>query len=324
MIHRTDNFVELVLAFVLAGCAHPPSPLPQSPPPDPVILSPDSTRLLLPLQADTLHWSPSVPVAVLHRLSRPLSDSAALRFRTAVTRVHPTYVPKVVPGPAGHSYLRLELDTTALVRFRDSLMKAESPLHPDWSRLRLELPCEGIPVPRNPDLLPRAPRTYRNGTHRGIDFLAPWGTPVRTVAAGTVLFTYQGYRESAPDWYQALLGAAHRVGMTPDDVYWFRLLGRFVVIDHGEDLLPGWRCISIYAHLSSLRHDLEPGMSLSAGEPIGFSGNSGTEPSTTGSRKRSHLHWELRAQGRGREYYLGETLSREDVPALLDHIFRQP
>ena len=32
--------------------------------------------------------------------------------------------------------------------------------------------------------IPNAPRNYRNGTHRGLDFFANWGTPVRSVADG--------------------------------------------------------------------------------------------------------------------------------------------
>ncbi|NIA18524.1 MAG: hypothetical protein GWO85_00340, partial [Simkaniaceae bacterium] len=56
-----------------------------------------------------------------------------------------------------------------------------------YDSLRLPLPCEGVPVPDNPILLPNAPRSYRNGTHRGVDFYANWGSPVRSVADGVVI-----------------------------------------------------------------------------------------------------------------------------------------
>ena len=38
--------------------------------------------------------------------------------------------------------------------------------------LKLRLPCDNIPVPKRTMRLPNAPRNYRSGTHRGIDFFA--------------------------------------------------------------------------------------------------------------------------------------------------------
>ena len=55
--------------------------------------------------------------------------------------------------------------------------------NPLWvDSLELILPCKNVPVPKRTMRLPNAPRKYRNGIHRGIDFFANWGTPVNSVA----------------------------------------------------------------------------------------------------------------------------------------------
>ena len=59
---------------------------------------------------------------------------------------------------------------------------------PAWvDSLHLLLPCKNVPVPKRTMRLPNAPRTYRSGIHRGIDFFANWGTPVNAVASGTIV-----------------------------------------------------------------------------------------------------------------------------------------
>ena len=43
----------------------------------------------------------------------------------------------------------------------------------EWVKdLRLLLPCENVNLSKKSSRLPNAPRKYRNGTHRGIDFFA--------------------------------------------------------------------------------------------------------------------------------------------------------
>ena len=76
--------------------------------------------------------------------------------------------------------------------------------------------------------------------HTGIDFAAPLGTPVRSVAEGRVEFagTQKGY-------------------------------GNVVYIEHGNG-----RRTTVYAHLS--RIDVREGQSVMRGETIGAVGNSGT------------------------------------------------
>ena len=44
---------------------------------------------------------------------------------------------------------------------------------PLWvDSLSLSLPCYDVPVPKRTMRLPNAPRNYRNGNHRGLDFFA--------------------------------------------------------------------------------------------------------------------------------------------------------
>ena len=75
--------------------------------------------------------------------------------------------------------------------------------------------------------------------HKGVDFGAALGTPVRAVAAGTVRFAG-----------------------------WFRGYGRMVILDHGD------RFFTVSGHLDTLR--VEAGASVAPGEAIGTVGDTGS------------------------------------------------
>jgi murein DD-endopeptidase MepM/ murein hydrolase activator NlpD len=99
-----------------------------------------------------------------------------------------------------------------------------------------------------------SPFGYRWGRmHEGIDISVPEGTPVRAAKAGTVVI------------------AAYTGGY-----------GNYTCVDHGGGLS------SCYAHQSS--YAVSPGDSVSQGEVIGYSGN-------TGSSTGPHLHFEIRVNG---------------------------
>ena len=194
---------------------------------------------------------------------------------------------------------------------------------PLWvDSLRLLLPCEGIPVPKRTMRLPNAPRSYRNGTHKGIDFFANWGTPIRTVASGVVVRADQNYKEVPADFREDMLKASSKVGNTPSDIFNNILLGKSVFIDHGFDLVPGFRVISIYAHLSHINQNIKPGYNINAGELIGNSGNTGMRESTLGSKAGSHLHWEMILQKEKEEIYLGKGMPNPDLYNMLKRIFK--
>jgi murein DD-endopeptidase MepM/ murein hydrolase activator NlpD len=191
---------------------------------------------------------------------------------------------------------------------------------PRWvDSLSLSLPCYDVPVPKRTMRLPNAPRNYRNGTHRGLDFFANWGTPVRSVADGVVVRSDLHYEEVPADFRENLLKATTKVGHTPSDIFNSVLLGKSVFLDHGFDLIPGFRTISIYAHLSHIEKEIVPGAVVKRGELLGKSGNTGMRESTIGSKAGSHLHWEMILQKGEQEIYLGKGMSN---PELYDMLFR--
>ncbi|MDC0833867.1 M23 family metallopeptidase [Geitlerinema sp. CS-897] len=112
-------------------------------------------------------------------------------------------------------------------------------------------------------------RRYYNGEwagdyyHRGIDYAAATGAPVRAAASGRV----------------ALVG---RVGQG------FELHGNTVGIDHGQGVT------TIYLHLS--RIDVREGQMVEAGQAIGGVGSTGI---STGP----HLHWGLYVRGESVDPY---------------------
>ena len=195
--------------------------------------------------------------------------------------------------------------------------------NPLWvDSLKLILPCKNVPVPKRTMRLPNAPRRYRNGIHRGIDFFANWGTPVNAVASGVVVRADHNYKEVPADFRVDMLKASAKVGNTPSDIFNNILLGKSVFIDHGFDLVPGFRVISIYAHLSHINKNIEPGYNIQAGELIGNSGNTGMRESTLGSRAGSHLHWEMILQKEEEEVYLGRGMPNPELYNMLKRIFK--
>jgi murein DD-endopeptidase MepM/ murein hydrolase activator NlpD len=110
---------------------------------------------------------------------------------------------------------------------------------------------------------PYGVRRYYNGVfaqdyyHRGVDYAASTGSPVRSPAAGRI----------------ALVG---RVAEG------FELHGNTIGIDHGQGVL------SIMIHLS--RIDVQEGQRVEAGQVIGAVGS-------TGASTGPHLHWGLYVHG---------------------------
>ena len=169
--------------------------------------------------------------------------------------------------------------------------------------------------------LPNAPRDYRNGIHRGIDFFANWGTPVKSVADGIVIRADLDFEEVPADFREQLLKTSSKVGHTPSDIFNSVLLGQAIFIDHGFNLVPGFRSITIYAHLSSIEDTIKPGVKILSGQVIGRSGNTGMRESTLGTKSGSHLHWEMILMKDHEEIYLGKDLQNPDLYNMLNLIF---
>jgi len=189
------------------------------------------------------------------------------------------------------------------------------------SDLQLLYPCKGVPLPEESWLLPNASRSYRHGIHRGIDFVANYGSEIRAVASGTVIRADHHFQEFNPDFREQLLAEAATIGRTPSDVFNNILVGQSVIIDHGTEMVPGKRLISLYAHLSHIDNDIQVESKVEQGQRLGLSGNSGTEPATLGEKGGAHLHFELIIQDAEGERYLGQGLEVEEVKALLDELF---
>ena len=206
---------------------------------------------------------------------------------------------------------------------RKNNSKINSDFKTSWVKdLKILLPCKGIKLPTRSSRLPNAPRDYRSGTHRGVDFFANWGTEIRAVADGMVIRADHNYKEYPADFRVKLLKSSGKVGHTPSDIFNSVLLGKAIILDHGFDLIPGFRTITIYAHLSSIKNDLVGGSTVKAGQVIGKTGNTGTRPSTLGTKKESHLHWEMILQRDTKEVYLGKDVPYEKLYEMLVTIFQ--
>ena len=185
----------------------------------------------------------------------------------------------------------------------------------------LLMPCPGIVTPKWSNLLPNAPRAYRSGTHRGIDFPSPYGSEIQSVASGVVIRADRNYTEVTNRFRESLLEKAATIGRTPSDVFEHILFGRAVFIDHGLDLVEGKRLVSIYAHLSEIADGIVVGAKVARGETLGKVGNSGTSDGAKGNRESAHLHFELIIQDKTGERYMGQGLPDRELKKLLNRLF---
>ena len=142
------------------------------------------------------------------------------------------------------------------------------------------------------------------------------------MADGIVIRSDLNYKEVKPDFRVEMLRRTATLGRTPSDIFNELLLGQAVIIDHGFDLFPGFRVITIYAHLSYIKPNIKPGYTIKSGEIFAKSGNTGSSPSTLGSRDQSHLHWELILQDSRGEYYFGQALGYDALQDALNELFQ--
>ena len=178
-------------------------------------------------------------------------------------------------------------------------------------------PIDDACLPGGDNLMPGAPRTYRMGTHEGIDFYdsdncTPIGedTEVFAAKAGTIVRADWDYE---PLTYAELAEIDARIAgqNACDEESLDRFRGRQVWVDHGNGV------ITRYAHLGRIADDIEVGLSVRQGELIAYVGNSGTPESLDDPNAEMHLHMELRV-GDG---YLGKGLSASEVRALYEKAF---
>lgn len=181
-------------------------------------------------------------------------------------------------------------------------------------------PIEGGLIPENDYSLPGAPRTYRNGYHKGIDIQkikkgifggyedASFATDVLAIADGTIIRYDRDYIPMIPEDFerQKELTKTHPVTFVDKDFG-----GRQIWIDHGNGV------ISSYNHLSSLAKGLKKGLQVKKGQVIGKVGNSGLSGEAEGTDAGIHLHLEIWIDGD----YLGKGLNSKQSRDLLEIFF---
>ena len=267
----------------------------------------DSTKLMYSNEI-TEHVGPEMRMRKLNKISYDAGLSLSFAIDTALAF---TFLRDKIKSIISEKYVHHLFNTNPLPPSFDKIMPSE----------KLILPIDSLNFPTRASRLPNAPRSYRSGTHRGIDFFSNWGTPVRSVADGIVIRSDRFYEEVAPEFRKEMLRRAAAIKRTPSDIFNELLLGQAVIIDHGFSLFEGYRTISIYAHLSAISENVLPGYSIKKGEFFARSGNSGTEPSTLGTRRESHLHWELILQDSNGEYYFGQNLAYDELINALNNLF---
>jgi murein DD-endopeptidase MepM/ murein hydrolase activator NlpD len=189
---------------------------------------------------------------------------------------------------------------------------------PEVTEVRgLLYPIDGACLPSSDDLMPNAPRPYREGIHQGVDFYGidncvsiVRGTPVRAVKAGRVIRAMLNYQDLTADELQSLNERiAQGDASAPDILDTFR--GRQVWVDHGGGL------VTRYAHLEGIAPGIDVGVMVEAGQELGYVGDSGTPESVTAPNTENHLHFEIWVGG----HYLGEGLPADEVRALYEKAF---
>jgi murein DD-endopeptidase MepM/ murein hydrolase activator NlpD len=165
--------------------------------------------------------------------------------------------------------------------------------------------------------LPGAPRTYRNGTHEGLDYYAEYtGIPidrltnVLSVADGIVVRVDSEYQEMSVAERNDLLDTAAKAPQTP--VYILdKMRGRSIWVQYERGLLVR------YAHLGSVHPDLKIGAKVARGQVLGTVGNSGTDQGALGLDGDLHLHMDMLLYGE----LFWQYLPKADVRTVLTNIF---
>ena len=174
------------------------------------------------------------------------------------------------------------------------------------------MPVAGGCLPRGDQLMPNAPRLYRNGIHEGVDFYASdnctniqRGTPVLAAKDGIVKRADFSYTDLTP----AMLARVEANPASEESLDLYR--GRQVWVDHGHTV------VTRYCHLLDVAPGLSVGAAVKAGQVIASVGESGTPQSITAPGTEYHLHFELRVGAS----YLGSGLPPAEVRRLYLELF---
>ena len=173
-------------------------------------------------------------------------------------------------------------------------------------------PIAGSCLPKGDQLMPNAPRPYRNGIHEGVDFYQvdncagiTRGTEVLAAKPGRVVRADLDYRDITAAEVAAYMANPN----TEEALDQFR--GRQVWIQHDRGV------VTRYVHLSGIAPGITVGATVARGQVVGYVGESGTPESVSNPGAEYHLHFEVRI-GEG---YLGAGLPPAEVRRLYLQFF---
>lgn len=175
-------------------------------------------------------------------------------------------------------------------------------------------------LPENDSGYPNASRSYRGGTHVGIDIFyyhtdgsydpvaVTKETPVLSVDDGEVIRCDWDYEPMTPgDWKNlSAYTQSH-----PRTFVKRSFGGRQIWIDHKNGI------VSAYNHLSKIDPDIKKGSRVKKGDRIGWAGNSGLYGEAEGKDYGTHLHLEIWIDG----YFLGYGMPPDEIKKYVRWIF---
>jgi murein DD-endopeptidase MepM/ murein hydrolase activator NlpD len=176
-------------------------------------------------------------------------------------------------------------------------------------------PITGSCLPKGDQLMPNAPREYRNGTHEGVDMYAvdncnagiTRGTPVMAAKAGTVIRADLDYVNPTAAQMQAYLADPNT------DASFDAFRGRQVWVKLDD----GGVYVNRYCHLDGIAPGIQVGSRVEVGQLIAYVGETGTPESISNPGHEYHLHFEMRIG----DSYLGDDLPPAEVRRLYTTLF---
>ena len=150
-------------------------------------------------------------------------------------------------------------------------------------------------------------------------YLLPWaGGDIHAVTQGEdTSFTHNGLAAYAFDFdlnYETVVAARDgKVVMAREDSNaggcsaFFAGSANYVVIDHGDGMA------SLYLHLAQNSVEVEVGQMVSAGEPIGISGETGVTCSDVDGGPGPHLHFQVQPYVEGKYFTQSQPVAFDDI-----------
>lgn len=181
----------------------------------------------------------------------------------------------------------------------------------------LSPPLSGASISKYDSHLPGADRSYRNGTHEGIDWYdgvtgitVDKSTPVLSMAEGIVVRADHDYTELNQEDRGKILTITMNLGHTPEYIL-DELRGQSVWVQYPHGVLVR------YAHLSVIEDSIVIGKTVKKGEVIGYVGNSGTSDGVKGNNQGLHLHSDILIYN----HLFWEHLNSEQIRDVLESLF---